>query len=66
MSSTTSVVPLAKTLMAPLKPAETIAAFALMRPSKEFMVEIPGLSSPVGHSVKSPSTPCGTTVTFSE
>src|ERR1035441_5197923 len=51
---------------APLAPAGTIAAFALIRPSSEFRVEIAGWSSPVGHTVRYPNPPCGTTGTFSE
>src|SRR3981081_4543917 len=53
-------------LMAPLVPAETIAAFALIRPSSEFKVETKGCGVPLGHMVRYPSDPCGTTVTFSE
>ena len=44
----------------------TITAAAFVRPSREFMVEMPGCASPAGHTVRYPSEPCGTTVTFSE
>src|ERR1039458_9368235 len=43
-----------------------MAASALMRPSSEFRVATTGLSWPVGHRVRYPSGPCGTTETFSE
>ena len=43
-----------------------MAAFALMRPSSEFMVETTGWISPVGQMVRYPSVPVGTAVTFRE
>src|SRR5271157_3781195 len=55
-----------KTLMAPLVPAGTIAAFATTAPSKEFNVETNGCAAPVGQAVRYDSGPSGTTVTFTE
>jgi hypothetical protein len=66
MSSTTSVVSVANTLMASLSPAGTMAAFALTRPLGEFNVDSTGRGCPVGHTVRYPKVGCGTTVTFSE
>src|ERR1017187_3053104 len=45
-----------------------IAALALMRPSREFMVETSGWPSPVGQIVRYPTGPfcIGTRVTFNE
>jgi hypothetical protein len=57
---------LAKTLIDPDVPAATIAAFAFTRPSLEFISELPGLVSPVGHTVRKPRGPFGATVTLSE
>src|SRR5215813_8679837 len=55
------------TLTAPLVPATTIAAFALILPSREFSVETVGCGWPAGQIVKYPSVPVvGTTVTLSE
>jgi hypothetical protein len=47
----TLVASVANTLTAPLVPAGTIAAFDLMRPSREFSVETSGCACPVGHTV---------------
>src|ERR1035441_10192712 len=66
MSRITLVVFVAYTLMAPFVPAGTMAALALMRPSREFRVATPGRDSPVGQTVRWPSGPDGTTETFSE
>src|SRR4051812_18962721 len=66
MSRTTWVVLLAKTLTAPPAPAGTIAAVDLVRPSSELAVETKGCTCPVGHSVRNPRGPAGTTATFSE
>src|ERR1022692_5111601 len=66
MSRTTLAVWVTYTLTAPLVPAGTIAASALMRPSSEFRVATTGLPCPVGHRVRYPSGPDGTTETFSE
>ena len=68
MSRTTLVVLLAYTLTPPPIPAGTIAALALIRPSKELRVETTGWDCPVGQMVRNPRVPpCGgTTVTFSE
>src|SRR4051794_3900284 len=66
MSSTTWVVLLANTLTAPPDPAGTIAAVDLVRPSSELAVETTGCTCPVGHSVRNPSGPAGTTATLSE
>jgi len=41
-SNKTLVVSEAKTLISPLAPPVTIAAFAFVRPSGEFKVEMPG------------------------
>src|SRR4051812_5473170 len=62
----TAVGLLAKMLMAPPVPAGTIAAFDLMRPSRELSVDATGWGWPVGQSVRKPSGPPGTTATFSE
>ncbi len=66
MSRITSVASVAYTLTAPFKPAGTIAALALMRPSKEFSVETKGCGEPDGQSVRNASAWAGTTVAFSE
>src|ERR1019366_874365 len=66
MSSTTSVVSVANTLMAWPTPAGTMMALALIRPSREFSVATTGRGCPVGHAVRYPREPCGTTDTFSE
>src|SRR5258708_37741780 len=66
MSITTCVGWLAKTVIAPLVPAGTTAAFAFVRPSEEFRVETLGCDWPVGHTDKNPSGPKGTTVILSE
>jgi hypothetical protein len=57
---------LAKTLIDPDVPAATIAAFAFTLPSYEFISEIVGLVSPVGHTVRKSRGPFGETVTLSE
>jgi hypothetical protein len=63
----TFVVLLAKTLTAPPPlPAATMAALALIRPSNEFKLAVRGCGCPVGHSVKYPKGPMGTTATFKE
>src|SRR5262249_41879363 len=55
------------TLRAPPTPAPTIAALALILPSREFSVETVGCGWPAGQIVKYPSVPVvGTTVTLSE
>src|ERR1700690_1805584 len=46
------VVSVANTLTAPLVPAGTTAALALVRPSSEFSVEIFGCGCPVGQTVR--------------
>ena len=66
MSINTFVSSLAKTLIAPLAPAGTIAAFATTCPLIELSVETVGKDSPVGQAVKYPSVVCGSTVMFSE
>src|SRR4051794_26558797 len=66
MSRITSVVSVTYTLTAPPVPATTIDAFAFVRPSGEFIVEVAGCPWPAGQMVKYPSGPCGTTVTFRE
>src|ERR1022692_586496 len=66
MSRITLVVLVTYTLTAPLTPAGTIAASALMRPSIEFRVATPGWLWPAGQMVRYPSGPDGTTETFSE
>src|SRR5579872_875055 len=66
MSSTTFVAAFAYKLTAPPAPASTMAAFALMRPSREFSVEARGRGCPLGQTVRKPSAPGGTTVTLSE
>src|SRR5579864_105321 len=43
-----------------------MAAFDLILPSMEFNVATSGCGCPVGHSVRNPSEPEGTTATFSE
>src|SRR5258708_17064253 len=43
-----------------------MAALALMRPSSEFSVEARGCGCPLGHMVRYPRDPWGTTVTFRE
>src|SRR5216684_4578437 len=43
-----------------------IAALALMRPSSEFRVEARGNACPLGHTVRYPRDPWGTTVTLNE
>src|SRR5260370_28887585 len=55
-----------RTLTAPPVPAGTMAALALMRPSSEFSVEARGCGCPLGHMVRYPRDPWGTTVTFRE
>src|SRR5690348_17245953 len=64
MSITRFVSPVTKTLMDPFVPAGTIAAFATMSPASELRVDTSGLACPVGHTVRYPSGPLGTTVTF--
>src|ERR1035438_7072210 len=67
MSTMTFVVLLAKILMAPPPlPAATMAALALIRPSSEFKVAVRGCDCPVGHTVRYPKGPIGTTETLSE
>src|SRR5271165_13099 len=66
MSRITSVGSVTNTLTAPLEPAGTMAALALILPSGEFSVETPGCDCPAGQMVRYPSEPCGTTVTLSE
>jgi hypothetical protein len=46
--------------------AGTMTALAFTRPSTEFTVELPGIVCPVSHTVRYPSSPGGTTVTFRE
>jgi hypothetical protein len=62
----TSVASVTKTLIAPLSPAGTVAAFDFTLPSMEFNVATSGCVWPVGHSVRNPKGPEGTTATFSE
>src|ERR1039458_5594400 len=67
MSTMTFVVLLAKILTAPPPlPAATMAALALIRPSSEFKVAVRGCDCPVGHTVRYPKGPIGTTETFNE
>src|SRR5258708_9121933 len=66
MSSTRSVALVAYTLTAPPVRAGTRAGLALMRPSSEFSVEARGRACPLGHMVRYPREPWGTTVTFRE
>src|SRR5258708_1072278 len=60
------VVSVANTLIAPLSPAGTIAAFDLILPSIELSVATSGLDCPEGHNVRNPKGPEGTTATFIE
>src|SRR5271165_5805970 len=53
-------------LTPPARPAGTIAAFATTLPSRELSVETSGCGLAAGQSVRNPSPPCGTAVTFSE
>src|SRR5579864_8697041 len=62
----TSVASVTNALIAPPAPAGTMAAFDLILPSIEFSVATSGCGCPVGHSVRNPSEPEGTTATFSE
>src|SRR5579864_5823122 len=62
----TSVASVTNALIAPLSPAGTMAAFDLILPSMELSVATSGCGWPVGHSVRNPSEPEGTTATFSE
>src|SRR5580658_6692435 len=66
MSTITLVGSLANTVIAPLAPAGTIAALALILPSEELRVETAGCGCPDGHTERNPSGPKGTTVRFSE
>ena len=66
MSSTTLLVSVTYTLMAPFVPAGTMAASALMRPSSEFRVETLGRANPAGQTVRKPNLAGGTTVRFKE
>ena len=61
-----SVVSVAKAATAPPEPAGTIAALDFILPSMEFNVATNGRTAPVGHTVRNPSVPRGTTATFSE
>jgi hypothetical protein len=54
------------TEIAPLVPAGTTAALAIIFPSNEFSVETLGRAGPVGHTVRYCSGPKGTTVMFNE
>lgn len=56
----------AKKHAAPFVPAGRMAATALVRPSMELRLDASGCGCPQGKAVKKPSTPCGTTVKFSE
>jgi hypothetical protein len=47
-------------------PDATIAAFALILPSREFKVAVVGCGWPVGHTVKYDNVPMGTTAIFNE
>jgi hypothetical protein len=51
---------------APFTPAGTIAALALIRPSREFSVETNGWDWPAGQTERKLSEPTGTTVRLSE
>jgi hypothetical protein len=66
MSMITSVEPAANREIEPFDPAGTIAAFATICPCSALRVETVGIDVPVGHTVRYPRTPCGTTVTFTE
>jgi hypothetical protein len=66
ISITKSVSSVTKTEMAPLSPAGTIAAFAVIAPVSAFSVETKGWDCPAGQVVRYPSGPRGTTVMFSE
>jgi hypothetical protein len=66
MSKTTSVAWVTNTVIAPPDPAGTIAAFATTVPVGSFNVDTFGIDCPVGHVVRFPSGPGGTTVKFSE
>src|SRR5947209_7835191 len=52
MSRTRSVSLLANAVRDPLAPAGTMAAFAFVRPSTEFVVETVGCGAPVGQTVR--------------
>ena len=60
------MVSVAKTLTAPFAPAGTMAALDLILPSSELSVAAKGRDCPVGHIVRKPSAPRGTTATFIE
>src|SRR5450432_2405346 len=64
MSMIMWVVLVAKTEIAPLTPAGTIAAFAVMAPVRAFSVETNGFGDPAGHVVRKAKGPDGTTVMF--
>ena len=66
MSITRLVVLLANTSMAPLVPADTMAALAVIAPVGAFKLEASGRACPVGHAVRYPSEPLGTAAKFSE
>src|ERR1019366_10472374 len=66
ISITRSVAWVAKTEIAPLTPAGTIAAFAVTIPGGAFSVETSGWDDPAGHVVRKPRTPGGTTVMLKE
>src|ERR1700730_9392691 len=66
MSMIRSVGLLASTVISPLVPAGTRAAFAITLPSEEFNVETPGKPRPTGQVERKPTGPGGTTVMFSE
>ena len=66
VSNKTSVALLTYTLIAPFVPAGTTAAFAATAPLYEFSVDAFGIACPVGHVVRYPSGPGGTTVKFNE
>ena len=53
--------------MAPLVPADTMAALATTIPAGELRVETEGAVKPVGHAVRYPNgAPCGIAVMFNE
>src|SRR5688572_20629454 len=65
MSMMRSETSAARTLMAPLVPAATIAEFATIAPSIELSVDTPGYACPAGQTARYGKPPRGTLATFS-
>src|SRR5437016_3759838 len=64
MSIITWVGWVAISVIAPLVPAGTMTAFAVIAPVGALSVDDPGCGDPAGHALRKPSTPDGTTVIF--